>query len=219
MISVCIATFGDNVWAELAERRAFPSAICQDCEVIMEHQPDGTLASARNAAAERAIRPWIVFCDGDDELDDGYIAAMQRMIRFGEMYLPRTSFAKNGTRRQPHFFADCSLRDGNPMVIGTVVPRREFMQVGGFTEGVELFEDWMLFAQLWKRGLGVVKVPEAIYVAHMVRGSRNRHTHGRTRLYWHQNIGHRVFPDHYEATTVVEDAARRLSSPRLRLVS
>lgn len=221
MISVCIATYGGNVWAELAERRAFRSAIMQDCEVILEHQPEGTLASARNAAAARATRDWIVFCDGDDELDDRYVAAMTDAIGRSEgyLYLPQTSFAKNGSRRQPHFFPWCDLRDGNPLVIGTVVPRHDFLEIGGFTEGVELFEDWMLFAQLWKAGREVIRVPDAIYVAHMVRGSRNRHTHGRTRLYWHQWIGHQVFPEHYAPTTEAEDAVKRLSSLRIRLVA
>ena len=77
----------------------------------------------------------------------------------------------------------------------------------------------MLFAQLWKAGLPVVRVPDAVYVAHMVRGSRNRRVHGRTRAYWHQMIGHAVFPEHYEPTTVAEDVSRRLSSARLRLVA
>lgn len=219
MISVCIATYGDNVWAELAERRALPSAIKQDCEVILEHQPDGTLASTRNAAAKRATQGCIVFCDGDDELDDGYIEAMKPRLVAAGMYLPRTSFAKNGTRRAAHFFPWCDLRDGNPMVIGTLVDRDFFLEVGGFTEGVDLFEDWMLFAQLWKIGLRVTQVPDAIYVAHVVRKSRNRRDNGAVRLYWHQWIGHQVFPDHYEPTTTEEDMSKKLASPQIRLIT
>lgn len=220
MISVCIATYGANVWAELAERRAFRSAIIQDCEVILEHQPDGTLASARNTAAAKATRDWIVFCDGDDELDDQYIAAMEHAIEGPSLYVPRTSFAKNGTRRLPHFFEQCSLRDGNPLVIGTMLPRKQFLNVGGFTDGVELFEDWMLFAQLWKNeDLWPTMVWDAIYVAHVVRRSRNRQSHGPVRLYWHQWIGHQVFPDHYQPTTAEEDAAKRLTPPEIRLVA
>jgi glycosyltransferase involved in cell wall biosynthesis len=219
VISVCIATYGDNVWAELAERRALPSAIKQDCEVILEHQPDGTLASARNAAAAKATHKRLVFLDADDELDGGFVAAMDASSQNYAMHLPRTSFAKNGHYGRPHFFSWCDLRDGNPMVIGTVIPTQAFTEVGGFTENVELFEDWMLFAQLWKLGLKVVTVPDAVYVAHVVRKSRNRQSHGAVRLYWHQWIGHQVFPDHYEPTTTEEDMSKKLASPQIRVIT
>lgn len=219
MISICIASFGSEQWRDLAWSRAYQSTVGQGAEVIVVHQPEGTCASARNAAAAEATGAWLIFLDADDELDTGYVDAMHCSANGMAMYLPRTSFARNGVRRKPHFLGDCSLRDGNPMIIGTMVPRDLFMQVGGFTEHVELFEDWMLFAQLWKAGAPVVRVPGAVYIAHMTRASRNRVPKQPTRHYWHQWIGHHVFPEHYGPTTIEEDIRKRLDPPRLRLVA
>ena len=63
-----------------------------------------------------------------------------------------------------------------------------------------------------------VKVPEAVYAAHITVRSRNR---GRTRqeiLYWHAAIGHDIWPDIYEAPTEVEHAKKRLMTAQIRRV-
>lgn len=219
MITICIATFGSDEYRDLAWSRAYPSTIGQGAQVVINHEPEGTCASARNMAAKQAAGDWLVYLDCDDELAPGYIEAMQNAANGPAMYLPQTAFARHGRPKPAHFLPSCSLRDGNPMIIGTMVPRKQFLQVGGFTEGVELFEDWMLFAQLWKNGLQVIQVPDAVYVAHMVRNSRNRITHGKTRLYWHQFIGHSVFPEHYEPTLPEEDTTRRLSTSQIRVIA
>ena len=76
-VSICIATFGDERWRDLAMSRAYPSALEQDApEIIVVHQPVGTLASARNAAAAQAHGDWLCFLDADDELASGYLDAM-----------------------------------------------------------------------------------------------------------------------------------------------
>lgn len=221
MISVCISTFGTEEWRERAWQHAYPSTIGQGCEVIIVHQEKGTVASSRNEAAKRAHGQWLIFLDADDQLAPGYVEAMERSLNGPALYLPQTQFASWTARNRvwpASFLPDCSLRDGNPLIIGTMVPRDLFLEVDGFTEGVELYEDWMLFAQLWKKGAEVVKVPRAIYIAYMRRRSRNRVQNGQIRLYWHQWIGHQVFPEHYAATRPEEDAARRLRPNFIRLV-
>src|SRR3990172_10108928 len=79
-VSICIATFGDSRWRDLPYSRAYPSALDQGAhEIIMEHQPEGTVASSRNAAAEKAKGDWLCFLDADDELAQGYLSAMRRV--------------------------------------------------------------------------------------------------------------------------------------------
>lgn len=224
MITICIASYGTENWRDLAFSRAYPSALGQNAEVVQIHQTHGTLASARNAAAAAASGEWLVFLDADDELHYNYIESIEAVLNGPGLYLPRTAFAKNGVIREPHFLGADNLRDGNPMIIGTTIPRRLFNQIGGFTDHVALFEDWLLFAQLWKAGAPIVRVPDAIYIAHMHRGSRNRQPKPPERLYWHQWIGHTVFPEHYGPTTPQEDSQRRLlvdgqTSGQLRIVA
>lgn len=222
MISVCIAAFGGEQWNDLAWSHAYPSTAGQGAEVIVFYDRDGTVASTRNKAAEEAHGEWLIFLDADDKLAPGYVEAMERALNGPGLYLPRTSFISftaNNRVYPPQFMPDCSLRDGNPMIIGTMVPRDMFMGIGGFTENVPLYEDWMLFAQLWKNGAPVIKVPDAIYMAHMRRRSRNRSVHQRERTYWHQWIGHQVFPEHYEKPRPEEDASRRLHPDFLRVIT
>lgn len=220
MISVCIASYGTEEWYDRAWSHAYPSTIGQGAEVVVFHDRNGTVASTRNEAARQAHGDWLIFLDADDRLAEGYVEAMERALNGPALYLPRTSFVSFTAQNRvhpPQFMPDCSLRDGNPMIIGTMVPRQLFLDNGGFTENVPLYEDWMLFAQLWKRGAPIIKVPNAIYLAHMRRRSRNRAVRAQERTYWHQWIGHQVFPEHYEATRPEEDAARRLHPNFLRL--
>jgi len=85
-VSVCVATYGDPEWAELARRRAVPSARVAQARigraggagVYRMHVPGGTLAQARNQIGEFAEGDWLCFLDADDELEPGYLAAMGR---------------------------------------------------------------------------------------------------------------------------------------------
>lgn len=214
MISVIIATFGDGSWRKTAER-AFFSTVGQPCEVIREHQFDGTLASVRNAGAHKASGDHILFLDADDELAPGYLDAMRRACRRGDgaLHTPAVSFVLRGWKQlPPHFTTDIPYREGNPAVIGSVLPRSRFLEVGGFREW-PLFEDWDLWARC---DLPIVRVPDAVYLAHVRLDSRNR-THGfEARNYWHQKIGHDLWPDYYDAPTAAEDAKRRMAGVRKR---
>src|SRR3990172_9341450 len=79
-VSICIATFGDSRWRDLAYSRAYPSALEQGAhEIIVEHQPEGTVASSRNAAAGRARGACPCFLDAHDEPAQGYLRGMGRV--------------------------------------------------------------------------------------------------------------------------------------------
>jgi len=178
-VSILICTHGSEAWRELALSRAYPSTIAQGtCEVLTRHEPAGTLAGVRNAAAGDATADWLCFLDADDELAPGYIAEMEHTLEgwespgWGEdtraLLAPAVSF--DGNR------AAIPNRGGWPAVneccIGTLVPRRLFHEVGGFRELPSL-EDYDLWLRCAKAGAQIVHVPGAVYRAYTSPGSRN----------------------------------------------
>lgn len=143
----------------------------------MSHQPDGTVASSRNAAAAEATGDWMIFLDADDELAPGYIDAMKaaqaRHPGDNMLFTPAVQQIKKGPPRPPFFFPECSFTTGNWIVIGTMVSRRLFLEVGGFDEHPHGLEDWQLWAKCVKAGAEVVRVPKAVYVAHFNQRSKH----------------------------------------------
>jgi glycosyltransferase involved in cell wall biosynthesis len=169
-------------------------------EVIVEHQPDGTVASARNTAAERATGSHLIFLDADDELDAGYVAAMQHALTGPDddaMLTPRVSYIVKGRAQTPKFWPEKPLSEGNWMVIGTMLNRERFLRIGGFDSRPHAFEDWSCFARMWKDGCQPVKVPAAIYRAHWMPGSRNKRLSREEQVTLHYELGREIFPDEY----------------------
>jgi glycosyltransferase involved in cell wall biosynthesis len=172
-VSVVVATYGDiGTWAPLAQRAA-KSALEQtvECEVLLEH--GDTLAQARNIGADRATGDWLVFLDADDELDPFYVEAM--LAGSEGLRQPATLGIVNG-RADPDPVIikprGRTLLDGNHLVIGTMMPKADFLAVGGFRE-LWAWEDWDLFIRLWLRGLRDEPIPGAVYRVHVKQGSRN----------------------------------------------
>lgn len=207
-ISVVIATYGGPTWSTLAASRALPSAVDQGAyEIVVEHQANGTLATARNAGAEAARGDWLVFLDADDELDAGFIAAMKAAWSepsvFGLMhpdlllFTPAVQYVRGKQRPKPKIWPEVPIEDGNWLIIATAVPRTLFQEVGGFQEW-PLYEDWCLWQRCLKVGARVVKVPEAVYIAHANAHSRNRKPGPYERRRWHDAIRRANFPELYE---------------------
>lgn len=218
--SILISTYGDQKWKDLAESRALPSTVKQGAlEVLIKHDPHGTIASVRNELAANAKGSLLIHLDADDELTDGYVDAVRASANRTSghtLFAPMVQYV-NGRRAQaPKYWPEVPLDVGNWLVIGTAVPRDLFLQVGGFPEAVHGFEDWAGFAKCWKAGAQIMKVPQAVYRAHVTPNSRNRRMSVAERLYWHQRIGFDVFPEKYEAPTVAEDEARALAGRNLR---
>jgi glycosyltransferase involved in cell wall biosynthesis len=176
--TICVGTFGGNEWAQLAHERAIPSAKAQGCEVVYRH--GATLARARNEALALVETPWAVFLDADDELAPDYLEALGSGS--ADLRAPSVSYVKLGRPRVPYVpkvaghVHDCTsdcLRDGNWLVVGTGVRTDLARQVGGFRE-YEVYEDWDFFQRCWLAGASVEAVPDAVYLAHWRRDSRNR---------------------------------------------
>ncbi len=171
-ISVIVATYGDNVWPEMAIERAIPSADGQGAlEVVFDHQPGGSVWSSRNVSAFAASGDWLLFLDADDELAPGYVGAMERALEqegtdgnHRLLLTPAVQTIRNGRPPgKPTFFKEVPLRQANWLVIGTLVHRDLFWEVGGFPEAEHGLEDWALWSKCVRAGAEIVKVPDAVY--------------------------------------------------------
>ena len=228
-VSVVVATYGNQEWKVMAANRAVPSAWRENPDEVIVYHGDGTLAQARNHAANHTDHDWLLFLDGDDELAPGYLTAMRAAtdrhpLDEPRLYVPQVQYIRGRQVNRPQFPPEVNHRDGNWLVIGTVIPAWLFRKVGGFEEW-PIYEDWALFARMQDAGAVPVKVPDAVYVAHQRPGSRNRSSPPGERAYWHQRIGHSLWPDLYDQTTPEEDdrqlllTAGRIRKTTRRLVA
>jgi glycosyltransferase involved in cell wall biosynthesis len=204
-ISIAIASYGSEEWRQMALDRAYPSAERQGgYEVIVHHEPEGSVASSRNAAAAKATGSFLCQLDADDELAPGFMAAMERAHQPEDLrvlYTPAVSWTRNGHRRPPRIQREMNLEHANWLVIGTLISRELFFEVGGFEDYPHGLEDWNLWAKAWKAGCSIVKVPRAVYIAHYNAESKH-HQLQKDRAeyhYWYQVVAHSVFPEIHPA--------------------
>lgn len=179
-VTVCVGTFGDRSWIDLAERRAIPSAEAQGVPVVHEHGK--TLARARNAALRDVATELVVFLDADDELEPGYIQAM--LAGAADLRVPMVRYVHNNRPRGAAFprvaghHHDCTAEcvasgDGNWLVVGTAARTQAMRDAGGWQEWM-CYEDYDLWMRMILRGATVERIPAAVYRAHVNPQSRNR---------------------------------------------
>lgn len=182
-VSVIIATYGGLEWRLLALERALPSVEAMDpppVEVRLVHGE--SLHEARNAGALAARGEWLCFLDADDELEAGYLRAMELSeagVRgAAALLVPAVRYLDDRGRpvtepEIPNAVPARSLIEVNRAVIGTLIPRSLFLDEGGFA-GEPIYEDWALWLRCVRAGAQLVHVPDAVYRAWRRRGSRNR---------------------------------------------
>jgi GT2 family glycosyltransferase len=74
--------------------------------------------------------------------------------------------------RRGFFLPEKNLADHNWLPIGTLIHRDFFWELGGFDERTSHgLEDWELWSKADAAGARVVKVPDAVYIAHTRRVS------------------------------------------------
>ena len=202
-VTVAVATYGEQHWVHLAQR-AILSAHAQ-APVLHIHADDAgdTLAVARNRALEQVDTEWVVFLDGDDELEAGYIDALASGT--ADLRAPAVRYISGQRAEMPHVprvaghahacTADC-LPHGNWLVIGTAVRTHTLREVGGWRE-FGWSEDWDAWLRCWKAGATVEAIPDAIYRAHVRPDSRNRAASRKERNRWHWEIHRANFPELY----------------------
>ena len=163
-VSVLIATYGSEEWRELAWSRAYPSAAAQTEDVQVFHDPEGTIASVRNELGNTATGDWLLMLDADDELAPGYLGAMERAAEReghdGNLLLTPAVNIKG------RFWREGPIEETNWLVIGTLVRRETFLKVGGFRDYPHGWDDWALWVKCVQAGARIVKVPDAVYIAH-----------------------------------------------------
>src|SRR6185503_4887334 len=196
-VSIIIATHGDAFWEKLAHSRPLPSAKAEPAEVLIGHDPTGNRATVRNELAAKATGDYLCFLDGDDELAPGYVYAMQKAYEReggGDKLLltPKVSYVVRGRRQRPKFWPETVPWSGNWMILGTLVSRVLFQEVGGWREFNEAdwneWDDWELWIRCQKAEARPVKVPRAIYIAHQEKTSRHRSLPLEQRLRWTYEI-------------------------------
>lgn len=211
-LSIVIASHGSEHWRGLALSRAYPSAISQAAhEVLIEHdpRPEATRAEVRNRLVDQATGDWICTLDADDELAPGYAEAMSNAefmatlehdicCALGDigrsmlLLAPRVQYLHRRCE-EPRFPPEVDINAGNWMVVGTLAPRNLMLEVGGWRtllgSGVlNQWDDWDMWIRCVRAGARIVKVPEAIYVAHAAPGSPQQHVSARTRRFWLEEI-------------------------------
>lgn len=219
-VAVLVATYGDKRWIERAER-ALASAREQNATARHLHAYHGlTLADARNALARTSTADWLCFLDADDELEPGYLDAMERAN--GGWIYPQL---ENGWETGPPPLLVPLLRrvhNGdlsnawaswpnkgqwpkvNEAVIGTLVHRRLFEQVGGFRDTTDdgtpitMYEDWDLWLRCYDAGAKLVYT-DAVYREHVNPAGRNTNTHEA------QTVYDAIWNDHLQRDTVVAE--------------
>lgn len=167
-VTVVIATYGGQEWANLAIVGAALS-VPGDFPVVFEHQPGGTLASARNAGAERVETRWLCFLDADDRLGPSYLKVMMSAARqqwdAPPLLAPAVSYVEpGGGKTRPAVPNAGRWPKMNECVIGTVLEHDLFNEAGGFKEWTSL-EDYELWLRCVSIGAQIVHVPSAVYLA------------------------------------------------------
>lgn len=194
--TICVCTYGDRSWMELAAWRAVPSAEQFDIPVLHVH--GDSLHGARNEALAAVTTEWVVYLDADDELEPGFMQWMAtgtadlrapavRYVRqdggIAHARLPKVS----GPEHLEHDCTGDCLPWGNWLVIGTAARAQILRDAGGWQDW-PCYEDWDLWLRAWQRGASVEAIPRAIYRAHVRAESRNRAGSPEERHRVHQQI-------------------------------
>lgn len=173
MISVIVSTFGDQNWKQMGDE-TFETLLLQSQKPASSHRIHAeSLAVARNTGAEQAEGEWLLFLDADDLLDSKYVEEMNRSIdRYGNrdvLIRPAITLTDDPV---PRVLPEKLLSETNFMIIGTLVKRDTFLDVGGFRE-LPLLEDWDLWIRCWKQGSAFGESPKSIYHISISHNSRN----------------------------------------------
>lgn len=197
-VTVCIGTFGDTSWIELAKRAI--ASVPNDIPVIHRHEE--SLSAARNACLEAVTTEWVIYLDADDELESGYIDAMATGSADVRGPLARYVRGTAVNLWQPRVWGhkhDCTaecLPDGNWLLIGSAVRTELLREAGGWRE-FPWSEDWDTWLRCWKAGATFELIHEAIYRAHVRPDSRNRGATQKAKNDAHWAIHRANFPEQY----------------------
>lgn len=181
-VTVVVATFGGTEWQDLARERAIPSVERLGWRYVHVHRD--TLHEARNAGLDQVDTPWAVHLDADDELEASYANIPYVAEQLGaDLVGPAVRYVLPGWQLMgaqipkvpghAHMCHGDCLRDGNWLVVGSLVRPELVRSVGGWRDW-PIYEDWDLWARCALAGANINCTPNAVYRAHARPGSRNR---------------------------------------------
>jgi hypothetical protein len=177
-VTVVVSTFGGPSWMRLARERAIPSAEALGVPVIHTHAR--TLHEARNGSLAKVGTPWVIHLDADDELEQGYVEAMA--TGSADVRAPSVRYVRGAAADWPkmprvaghgHECVGACLPQGNWLVVGAAVRTELMRRIGGWRD-YPVYEDWSTWLRCHLAGATFEAIPQAIYRAHVRRGSRNR---------------------------------------------
>lgn len=172
-VTIIVTTFGDSEWLAKGDAAATKAAASQNAAVHLFHRDDPvSLGAARNEAArESGAQDWICFLDADDELERGYINAMQAqpLPQWNQLFVPSLRLGKRGPSK---LLNKRDIKVMNPCPIGTLIHRDMFDLAEEFWDE-PAWEDWSLFRRAVLIGAKLRFVPQAVYRANSTPGGRN----------------------------------------------
>lgn len=178
-VDVVVASYGPIEQWEALIARATDSArnqLVQPAHIRQLHDAAGSdLSWVRNQAAEESDADWLIFLDADDELSPDYIRSM--LAASGDIRQPSTLGVHPDGHEDDYPVLippnPGGFLVGNHLVIGCMVRRWIFEEVGGFREGMRSLEDWDLWIRCLLVGAKLGTAPDAIYRVHVRPASRN----------------------------------------------
>lgn len=168
--TIIVATFGSQEWKKRGEETANKTSDRFIESVIQGHSDNGSLAFIRNTLAAQAQSEWLCFLDADDELGAEYFKHL--FLSNGDLRAPAVWWKEPDSLSIPVTLSNRDMRVGNPCVIGTLIRKEMFMQIGGFWEE-PAYEDWSLFRRAWLLGAKLDHVKDAVYIVNVRPESRN----------------------------------------------
>lgn len=176
-LTVIVATCGDPYWIHAGDQAA--ATIPEGAHVVRIHEPDGTVASARNAGLRQAPTKYVTWLDADDSLTPDYLDAMAGSdadIRQPAIDGWSTSIAAPtcGHHGPVHTARRECLAYGNPLSMGAVV-RTDLAKAHPFDERWPVLEDFAFWRSICADPNVTVEVVErAVYRARTRRNPNPR---------------------------------------------
>ncbi|CAI8286460.1 MAG: GalNAc(5)-diNAcBac-PP-undecaprenol beta-1,3-glucosyltransferase [Opitutia bacterium UBA7350] len=110
-------------------------------------------AHCRNQGASRAKTNWLLFLDDDDQLSQGYLAAMRPLVAahpLVQVWIP--NFQKEKSRiLAPVPLKDVCVRNTVGGCSGLLIRASLFSEISGFDERLPAMQDWDLWIRLIER--------------------------------------------------------------------
>lgn len=158
------------------------------------YQPNGGLASARNAAVRHSSGEFLLPVDSDNYISDTYMEkALERFTNYPETRLVYGLYEKFGDDSGPFEFPDYSYEQmlfyGNLIDNCAMYRRSDYDKIGGYRVNVKGFEDWDMWVAILSQDATVYRIPEVVLYYRIRKESllnevRNTVQTVRNNLYW-----------------------------------